>query len=65
MSSGLSQRAASSPITDHRRMAFFANSTDSFSKSLYSGLPVPNVNFMITHNGVQQMRCISAYRIRH
>jgi hypothetical protein len=29
-------------------MAFFANSNDSFSKSLYSGLPVPNVNFTNT-----------------
>jgi hypothetical protein len=29
-------------------MAFFANSKDSFSKSLYSGLPVPNVNFTNT-----------------
>jgi hypothetical protein len=26
-------------------MAFFANLNDVFSKSLYSGLPVPNVNF--------------------
>jgi hypothetical protein len=41
----LSQRAANLPITDPRRMAFFANSNDSFLKSLYSGLPVPNVNF--------------------
>jgi hypothetical protein len=30
----LSQRAASLPITDPRRMAFFANSKDSFLKSL-------------------------------
>jgi hypothetical protein len=44
----LSQRAANLPITDPRRMAFFANSSDSFSKSLYSGLPVPNVNFTNT-----------------
>jgi hypothetical protein len=44
----LSQRAASLPITDPRRMAFFANSNHSFSKSLYSGLPVPNVNFTNT-----------------
>jgi hypothetical protein len=44
----LSQRAASLPITDPRRMAFFTNSNDSFSKSLYSGLPVPNVNFTKT-----------------
>jgi hypothetical protein len=36
----LSQRAASVPITDHRRMAFFANSKDLFSKSLFNGLPV-------------------------
>jgi hypothetical protein len=34
----LSQRAANLPITDPRRMAFFANLNDSFSKSLYSGL---------------------------
>jgi hypothetical protein len=47
-SQDLSQRAASLPITDPRRMAFFANSNDSFSKSLHSGLPVPNVNFMNT-----------------
>jgi hypothetical protein len=44
----LSQRAANLPITDPRRMAFFANSNDSFPKSLYSGLPVPNVNFTNT-----------------
>jgi hypothetical protein len=44
----LSQRAASLPITDPRRMAFFANSNDSFSQSLYSSLPVPNVNFTKT-----------------
>jgi hypothetical protein len=44
----LSQLAANLPITDPRRMAFFANSNDSFSKSLYSGLPVPNVNFTNT-----------------
>jgi hypothetical protein len=41
----LSQRAASLLITDPRRMAFFAKSNDSFSKSLHSGWPVPNVNF--------------------
>jgi hypothetical protein len=41
----LSQRAASLPNTDPRRMAFFANSNDSFSQSLHSGLPVPNANF--------------------
>jgi hypothetical protein len=29
-------------------MAFFANSNDSFSKFLHSGLPVPNVNFTNT-----------------
>jgi hypothetical protein len=61
----LSQRAANLPITDPRRTAFFANSNDSFSKSLYSGLHVPNVNFTNTHNGVQQIRCISVYRFRH
>jgi hypothetical protein len=44
----LSQRAANLPITDPRRMASFANSSDSFSKSLHSGLPVPNVNFTNT-----------------
>jgi hypothetical protein len=36
----LSQRAASLPVTDHRRMAFFAISSDSLSKSLFSGLPI-------------------------
>jgi hypothetical protein len=60
----LSQRAASLPITDLRRMAFFANSNDSLSKSLFSFLPVPNVNFTNTQwsttNG-----CISVHRFRH
>jgi hypothetical protein len=32
----LSQRAASLPVTDLWRMAFFANSKDSFLKSLFS-----------------------------
>jgi hypothetical protein len=44
----LSQRAASLPISDPRRMAFVANSNDSHSKSLHSGFPVPNVNFTNT-----------------
>jgi hypothetical protein len=44
----LLQRAANLPITDPRRLAFFANSKDSFSKSPYSGLPVPNVNITNT-----------------
>jgi hypothetical protein len=43
----LSQRAANLPITG-RRMAFFANSNNSFLKSPHSGLPVPNVNFTNT-----------------
>jgi hypothetical protein len=47
-SRGLSQRAASIPITDPRRMAFFANTKDSFSTSFHSGLPVPSVNFTNT-----------------
>jgi hypothetical protein len=44
----LSQQDASLPITDPRRMAFYANSNDSFSKSLFSVLPVPNINFANT-----------------
>jgi hypothetical protein len=48
MSSGLSQRAASPPITDHRRIVFYANSKEQFLKSLFSGLPVPNINFTNT-----------------
>jgi hypothetical protein len=44
----LSQRAARLPITDPHRTAFFSNSSDSFSKSLYSGLPVLNVHFTNT-----------------
>jgi hypothetical protein len=44
----LSQRAATLPVTDPRRMAFFANSVDSFSKSLFSGLPVPSICFTRT-----------------
>jgi hypothetical protein len=43
-----SQRAANLLITDPRRTVFFANSSDSFSKFLHSGLPVPNANFMNT-----------------
>jgi hypothetical protein len=38
----LSQRAASLPITDPRRVVFYANTKDPFSKSLHSGLPVPS-----------------------
>jgi hypothetical protein len=41
----LSQRAANLPVTDPRRMAFYANSNDSFSKSVLSGLPVPSICF--------------------
>jgi hypothetical protein len=44
----LSQRAASLPITDPRRMAFYANTKDRFSKSLYSSLPVPSIRFTNT-----------------
>jgi hypothetical protein len=44
----LSQRAATLPVTDHRRMAFFANSKDSLSKSLFSGLPMPSTCFTQT-----------------
>jgi hypothetical protein len=44
----LSQRAASLTITDPRRMAFYAKSNDSFSKYLFSGLPVPNIKFTNT-----------------
>jgi hypothetical protein len=36
------------PVTDPRRMAFYANSKDSFSKSFLSGLPVPNIYFTHT-----------------
>jgi hypothetical protein len=60
----LSQRAANLPITDPHRMAFFASSSDSLSKSLYNGLPVP-MSTLRTHNRVQQMRCISVSRFRH
>jgi hypothetical protein len=41
----LSQRAANLPITDPRRMVFYANMTDPFSKFLLSSLPVPNIHF--------------------
>jgi hypothetical protein len=44
----LSQRAASLPITDPRRMAFYANTGDPSSKSLFSGLPVPRILFTNT-----------------
>jgi hypothetical protein len=54
----LSQRAARLPITDPRRMVFYANSSDSISKSLFSGfsiskslfsgLPVPNISLTKT-----------------
>jgi hypothetical protein len=44
-SRGLSQRAASLPITDPRRMVFYTNTKDPFSKSLYSSSPVPNIHF--------------------
>jgi hypothetical protein len=37
----LSQRAAALPVT-HRQMAFVANPKNSFSKSLFSGLPMPS-----------------------
>jgi hypothetical protein len=61
----LSQRAANLPITDPRRMVFFANSNDSFAKSLSTAaFPFP-VSALRTHNGVQQMRCISMSRFRH
>jgi hypothetical protein len=43
----ISQRAANIPVTDPRRMVFYANSKDPFSKSLLSSLPVPN--FYFTH----------------
>jgi hypothetical protein len=44
----LSKRAASLPVTDHRRLAFFANSNNSFSKSLFSGLPILSTHFTHT-----------------
>jgi hypothetical protein len=44
----LSQRAASLPITDPLRTVFYAKTKDSFSKSLYSSLPVPNIHFTNT-----------------
>jgi hypothetical protein len=44
----LSQRAVNLPVMDLRRMAFYANSNYSLSKSLFSGLPVPNIKFMQT-----------------
>jgi hypothetical protein len=42
------QRAASLPITDPRRMVFYANTKDPFSKSLLISLPVPNICFTQT-----------------
>jgi hypothetical protein len=39
-SQDLSQWAGNLPVTDPRRMAFYANSRDPFLKSLFSGLPV-------------------------
>jgi hypothetical protein len=44
----LSQRAANLPITDPRRMVFYAKSKDQFSNSLLSGLPVPSICFTDT-----------------
>jgi hypothetical protein len=44
----LSQRAATLPVTDYRRMAFFANSNDSLSKSCFSGLPISSTRFTQT-----------------
>jgi hypothetical protein len=41
----LSQRAEALPVTDPRRIAFFANSMDPFAKSMFSGLPVPDTRF--------------------
>jgi hypothetical protein len=41
----LSQRAANLPVTDPRWMAFYANSSDSFSKRHLSSVPVPNICF--------------------
>jgi hypothetical protein len=65
-SRGLSQRAANIPVTDPQRMAFFANSIDSFSKSLFRGLLVPFICFTQAQwNKVHQWRCISVFRFRH
>jgi hypothetical protein len=64
-SQDLSQRASSLPITDPRQMAFFANSNDSFSKSLSTAACPSPMSTLRTHNRVQQMRCISVYRFRH
>jgi hypothetical protein len=44
----LSQRSANLPVTDPRRMVFYANSKYPFSRSLFSGLPVPNICFTQT-----------------
>jgi hypothetical protein len=44
----LSQRAASRPVTEPRRMVFYANSKDLFSKSLFSGLPLTRIHFANT-----------------
>jgi hypothetical protein len=60
----LSQRAANLPITDPRRIAFFANSNDPFSNLSTAAFPSP-MSTLRTHNGVQQMRCISVSRFRH
>jgi hypothetical protein len=46
----LLQRAANLPVTDPRRMAFYTNSKYLFSKSLFSGLPVPNICFTHTQS---------------
>jgi hypothetical protein len=61
----LSQRAASLPITDPRRMVFYANSKDPLSRSLSLAAcpsPTPSVR---ANNGVQPWRCISVYRFQH
>jgi hypothetical protein len=60
----LSQRAANLPITDPRRMAFFANSNDSFQCLSTAACPSP-MSTLRTQNLVQQMRCISVHRFRH
>jgi phosphopantetheine adenylyltransferase len=61
----LSQRAASLPITDPRRKAFYANSNDSFLKSPSTAACPSLISTLRTHDGVQQMRCVSVCRFRH
>jgi hypothetical protein len=59
----LSQRAASLPITDPRRMAFYANTKDPFSKSFHSGFPVPKYplyKHTVEYNKCTQCRCPDA-----